>query len=123
MTRMLSRRDRAACQLALECLRAAPRGEGWDHATSALEHGDRAGPPLSRALDCTASEYGHRRVGRLLTARLALYVRALLRADRGDYGPTEWLGCTCSCDGDRGGWAPRRITPLWELAPAHEGRR
>lgn len=55
-------------------------------------------------------------------ARLALYLRARLRAERGDYGPTEWHGRSCFCDGERDGWMPRRIVPLWELAGATGGR-
>jgi hypothetical protein len=77
---------------------------------------------------------------RILRARLALYIRALLRADKGDFGP-DWFWCPacgggggCSsyngspwiCNGPtRGGmcrtpgFLTRRITPLWELAPAH----
>jgi hypothetical protein len=46
----------------------------------------------------------------------------MLRADRNDFGPKKWHGCRCHCDGDRGGWYPCRITPLWELAEPAELR-
>jgi hypothetical protein len=123
MTRMLSRRDRAAIAIALECLRFAK----WEPDVAVADaYGILvAGERVAKATrDAVFGAWGiDGRGWRLLRARLALYLRALLRADRGDYGPTEWLGCSCSCDGDRGGWAPRRITPLWALAPAHEVRQ
>jgi hypothetical protein len=72
---------------------------------------------------------------RLLRARLALFLRAVLRADRGDVGRRRYepTGRTCrrvdhaSLDGrcrvpSCGCYTwHRRITPLWERAAAHGG--
>lgn len=76
---------------------------------------------------------------RLLIARAALYLRAVLRAERGDCGPSAMI-CT-RCDRERGHahcaccapsgtctcWGAwrlgyRRITPLWQ-APGVRGAR
>jgi hypothetical protein len=127
----MTRRDRAALSLALEVLRAEYGSAGL--AADVLERGDDAAEALGEAVEGQRNLDHHYRccgggpvssaesARRLLRARLALVLRAMLRADKGDFGPTEWHGCNCSCDGDRGGWLPRRITPLWELAPAHGG--
>lgn len=66
---------------------------------------------------------------RMLRARLALAIRAILRADRGDCGRARCSGCRCvtrnnaaivrgwcSCCEERAEWRRDRITPLWERA-------
>jgi hypothetical protein len=128
----MTRRDRCALALALEVLRAESSQWAARLASDVLERGDDVAEALGEAVEGQRSLDHHYRccgggpvssasARRLLRARLALVLRAMLRADKGDFGPTEWHGCNCSCDGDRGGWLPRRITPLWELAPAHGG--
>ncbi len=65
---------------------------------------------------------------RVARARWALFLRALLRADEGDYGPQPVACRPCWGEGD--GYGPSgcpscygtgeasvRVTPLWELAP------
>jgi hypothetical protein len=141
--RMLSRRDRAACALALECLRqmradlsrnpAVGVALGSAHvALDAPAVSGRSVENISTALAVSV----YRMPARLLRARLALYLRALLRADVGDLGPLwcntcGWLGAGTYMAGDRcgscrryahgpiGEYGPRRITPLWERAKAH----
>lgn len=69
------------------------------------------------------------RPARRTRARLALAIRAILRADRGDCGRARCSGCTCvtrynaviasgwcSCCEERAEWRRDRITPLWERA-------
>lgn len=124
----MSRRDRACLVLALEGARVARWPDGPWMAPDFLAESD--GPPLdvhrawwAAAWDLARYDAGGprwpRSTERLLRARLALLLRALLRADAGDFGPTAWAGCRCSCDGDNGGWQATRYTPLWELAPQH----
>lgn len=144
----LTRRDRAALTLALCELRGSATSYG--SAIEALKHHDGGDwppylPPLladceSEMDDAIAETVGsrewyrqHYRNRDLLRARLALLLRALLRADAGDYGPLEWQcsrglhrvmawvnydratcrDCETAAHMHR---APRRITPLWELA-------
>jgi hypothetical protein len=127
----LSRRDRAAMQLALETLRGWRGHVAIEGAHDALRLADGAALDIGHAVrrellhaydlaEIRRPDWVACRA-RLLRARLALYLRAVLRAERGDFGPTVWLGCTCACDGDNGGWTHRRITPLWERAAAHGG--
>lgn len=78
----------------------------------------RAGP--QRACTPTAE---HRARMRAFRARLALYLRALLRADRGDLGPMTWHGPLCSCRagsdcGARARAASSRARPVG-AAPHH----
>ena len=69
------------------------------------------------------------RPARRTRARLALAIRAILRADRGDCGRARCSGCRCvtrnnaaivrgwcSCCEERAEWRRDRITPLWERA-------
>ena len=138
--RRLTRRERAAGELALAVLRrgAAKRGlspEGHARADVGLAYGaiNIGGMGnMRRALDASP-------LGRMLRARLALLLRARLRADRGDCGPTWQIECeTCGGAGvvwdwvgtyEAGGWQARRciacggpraltrrITPLWQRA-------
>ena len=115
----MTRRDRAAMRLALEVLR---RG-GWTcirDVRLVLVHGDAA---RELAAHVPAAQWSPGdRIARLLRARLALYLRALLRADAGDYG-RAWCSlcgprcpgvCECWDMGRRLGPRTRRYTPLWE---------
>lgn len=142
----LTRRDRAALVLAYEEV----RGGSLRSAIEALKHHDGGDwppylppvivdaeaasddaiphPPASRAWYAA-----HYRFHDVLRARLALALRAILRADAGDYGVRSecvlCYGTTCgandaNCISD-GGCCPchgaltnGRITPLWEQAPA-----
>lgn len=126
----LSRRDRAACVLAYEILRDL-RGSGpvWgaiadvktvlDGAQCGLDFLER----LYQIID--AHEPVDLTNPRLLRARLALYLRALLRAAAGDCGPWRCRTCgrflprhhfegaarhRCLADGGRY-WRP--VHPLW----------
>jgi hypothetical protein len=129
----LTRRDRAAMQLALEVLRNHRRfpAVGLGQAADVLGYG----PPRLEEWAAPA-RWSNRspRSARLLRARLALYLRAVLRADAGHY--VEWRCSVCGeeayasarfCyrDGDGPNAIPmephRRITPLWERAAAHGG--
>jgi hypothetical protein len=84
----LSRRDRAALALALECLRA---GDDYD-ASSALFAG--AHEETCSAIRLAFLDAGFSTPNRVLCARLALALRVLLRADAGDFGARErWLQC------------------------------
>lgn len=147
----LSRRDRAALALALECLRGgewmapdhlASAGvvsqrlfeAWWEAAWEAESRGGEGGPEWDRVTQ------------RLLRARLALALRVLLRADAWDYG-RRWWHCSAECGaGDLTRWPPPEsapcvhcdegaidgpgvyvhaeyepIRPMWERAPAHDG--
>ena len=134
----LSRRDRCAMALALECCRAD--GDPADtlyyggpmatllaeaHTECSLELHD---PWMERMTDT--------REVRLLNARIALLLRAMLRADRGDFGPWRCGECGGECErrddhcyriGEGELAIPmtptRRIRPIWEIAPAHGGAR
>lgn len=134
----LTRRDRAAMVLALECLRA-------DSAfAEALRYGDEQGFALWACV--MGVTYAPEPVGsRLLRARLALYLRALLRADeyeRSDHGwnfstpPVRTVVCdrcaqalpfyevgdavnACPMDGKPS--RARYAIPLWELAAKGRG--
>jgi hypothetical protein len=153
----MTRRDRAAMRLALEVLRAEYGSAGL--AADVLERGDDAAEALGEAVEGQRNLDHHYRccgggpvssaesARRLLRARLALVLRAMLRADKGDYGEIACTGCGDSDsyhrpgDGCRDCWIehwqltgqiisdnerPRyervRIAPLWERAPAHDGR-
>jgi hypothetical protein len=137
----VTRRDRAAMVYAAELL----RGDCTDSAVRVLESEHIFGGALSEAASWVieprrASVYERRK--RLLRARLALLLRALLRADAGDYGR---LRCHCGnpvvtetsdkigggvhecfwCPRCRewricGEWPRRTCRPLWERAPSHE---
>ena len=144
----LSRRDRAACVLALECLRRRRDvfGVRLEGAERALALGgvfprDIAGA-AAEALTLMGSERWRLRGDwrgitpedrRDVELRLALYLRALLRADAGDFGPRDsWFECPdhpaaqrpiaprprC-CARPIRAWAlhhPAPIRPLWESA-------
>lgn len=122
----LSRRDRYAMQLALEALRYVNElADIWkcndayaslDKAMDALSLGRG---PSDRILSAVVDYRSYDPHNRIQRCRLALLLRAMLRADRGDYGPREWVGCTCHCDGVNGGWQFRRYVPLWDLARPH----
>lgn len=125
--------DRAACVLALHWLHAFISSSAGTFPASVRDV--RARDSIDFALDCLnlggsvcdvvadaiprRRSDGSFRVPRLLRVRLTLLLRAILRADAGDFGPTVWVGCTCHCDGDRGGPQPMRITPLWMFAREH----
>lgn len=144
----MTRRDRAAMALALECARdAACRIDAetaMESACEALRNGGpmayaiRSGVLWAQELWAIADRgregfVGWRRLCLVLRARLALLLRALLRADAGDFGSRRlWCPACCSrrvatsrnggpwaCEvcGTPGVFTPR-ITPLWELAPA-----
>ena len=145
----LSRRDRAAMTLALECVRESRCG--LNEASRALGIGDADSRFLREAMG--HNWYGH--VDRVRRARLALALRVLLRCDRGrddlgDFGPrvgrvvqpgtcitcggagpltyTTVRGEACSsvCASLARRILPRRsiaIRPLWESAPPHEVSR
>lgn len=89
----MTRRDRCAMALALECLRG--RGTALsclDDALGALYRGDTAAMRLmddvEQACRHGVESWAHVR------ARLALALRTLLRVEAGDYGPREpWLQC------------------------------
>jgi hypothetical protein len=158
----MTRTERAACELALCVLRARVLDD--DEAHAALDdaltvlwigwHGwetwsrhHHIAAAVASLTDLSADLFEHvERAPRLLRARLALYLRALLRADRGDCGPWRcpvcalpWtpeygpsphprsthfhcgLGATPhpsgTChDGERVARYGRRITPLWQQA-------
>jgi hypothetical protein len=140
----MTRRDRAALSLALEVLRAEYGSAGL--AADVLERGDDAAGALGEAVEgqrnldhhyrcCGGGPVSSASARRLLRARLALVLRAMLRADAGDYGPR--MCRDCGGPYPRGVWEPCRAgtehwhgcrgvaaayTPLWELAPAHDGR-
>lgn len=142
----LSRRDAAAMRLALECLRAyrGPR-IALDSADEVLSYG----PHLGEAHRIHAAMWGcpksldEPQPLRLLRARLALLLRATLRAagelrfsrcvnvcEDGERWECESCGARfhhmkddCGCD--RGMEAPhftKAMQPLWELAPKHSTR-
>src|SRR5688500_17525169 len=103
---MLSRRDRAACSLALECLRLHTSREEADDAIESAqqalslplwEDADRMPnvirQPLLRVRNASFDVLGGDRFDRLLRARLALYLRALLRADADDCGVARTTCC------------------------------
>ena len=105
----MTRLDRARIALAYEYLRYRSRFDG-DRTWRAVSHSGAWGsvdksagalPYLLRKMVAAELYVGD---ARILRARLALYLRALLRADVEDFGP-HW----------------RRIRPLWESAPAHRG--
>jgi hypothetical protein len=135
----MTRRDRAALVLAYECLRSVdyddPSGYlPWKRVYSAecsLRSGSDAFTGLivalveaQRADDAWIPDPASQ-CGRLLRARLALLIRAVLRADAGDYGRM-----VCTCFGEPRDVAthrdarycekphPIRYTPLWQSAPA-----
>ena len=140
----MTRLDRARIALAYEYL----RGVRWRHGFGssfykgacefAIDAALHSAPP---GVSTQARPYFLTHVpARVLRARLALYLRALLRADAGNFGPQtrrprprafcrsvehnrydDALGLRCrsaACDC----WVfTRRIRPLWESAPAHRG--
>lgn len=121
----LSRRDRAALELAYGQLL---RESGWlsyrnsrGGAYWVLPYGGDVASAIQAAWHMSRPSTGDR----LIKARVALLIRALLRADRGDYGPVRF---TAVYDEMIGAYifgssrcpSTRRYTPLWEQAPAHE---
>jgi hypothetical protein len=133
----VTRRDRAAMQLALEVIRAshAP-AQALDDVHAVLYFGGTAARRLRGWLVEAQLERRRRREQRrpggwrrVMVARLALYLRAVLRADVGDFGPcTHFAGFhgngrtlshthRPSADSMRG-WCfgKRCYQPLWELA-------
>lgn len=129
----MTRRDRAALVLAYECVRqrcgAVPGRPHWtwtykdvlEMAREALDLGDSGTDALAATL-VYMSDWRH--YDRVLRARLALLLRALIRADAGDFGRTWCVpcgehnpaGCECWDEGRDLGPRSRRITPLWTLA-------
>jgi hypothetical protein len=124
MTPLITRRDRAACVLALICARSSA-----EDARDALGHGGaiasailaaRHPVPLGWTDDIhTAECAAWLREWRIYRARLALYLRALLRADAGDCGPWTFkiVPTRSVLHADRRVRDHRRIRPLWEQAP------
>lgn len=132
---MLSRRERCAMQLALEVLRSEPL-EAEPALTDALvvlgiahDHGSALCGVIERAGRWSRwphAMWGMERRERLIRARLALYLRARLRADRGDCGLWKCTTCVTAvlptkhcpfCERGRPrGEQHRRITPLWQRA-------
>lgn len=106
----LSPRDRAA--LAYECLRLNRHfiRDRLEMAEAALRLGGVTSRNITRGMEGYTSRT---QPWSVTYCRLALLLRAALRADRGDVGPMRWVGCSCSCDGDNGGWLPRPFVPLW----------
>lgn len=132
MTRLLSRRDRAACALGYECLRAGDL-------TDAMYALDVGGPFTATLVDATNNAEMRGATRPILRARLALALRALLRADAGDMG-AWWVhvdtdGEESSEDSDGAphgrdycrilahyfGGDVRLRAPLWSLARKGEG--
>jgi hypothetical protein len=137
--------QRAAVRLALACLRHYPRpdeaGDAIEDACDALCLPMWAPPDGLRDTSRAALDARMRceieRPLRLVRARLALYLRALLRVDAGDCGPL-WH-CRCTARGATGqpkgiratrrcSWCEAtspdgaaRITPLWERAGGGRG--
>jgi len=125
----LSRRDRAAMTLALECVRESRCG--LNEASRALGIGDADSRFLREAMG--HNWYGH--VDRVRRARLALALRVLLRADAGDFArrvvcpecgsrlPDHYKGgerIVCDeNDVERSAFRTCRVRPLWESAPEH----
>jgi hypothetical protein len=95
VTPLLTRRDRAALALACVCVRRSAEDalDALAHSSLRLWH-----PPMrTQASDLHSPEVAAwLREHRFYRARLALWIRALLRADAGD--------------------TRARIRPLWELA-------
>lgn len=118
---MLTRRDRAAMVLALECIR---RGDSIGGVLLPLDCAGTAARILAGdVFDVWARDYAQGNDEVMLRARLALYLRAVLRADAGDFGH-YFKTCTddrCDCWG-RKKWNSRRIRPLWESAPKTRAR-
>lgn len=135
----LSRRDRAALTLALECLR---RGDIY-YSREALRAGGAYANEI-RSASCWVDDRNDiPDYHRLAAGRLALLLRAALRADAGDFGPVhdidrkknydfcqavaflpadEFLALVRRAEqaGALGG--NRRIRPLWERAQAKPTR-
>jgi hypothetical protein len=140
----LTRRDRAAMVLALECLRnythpLDARDAIQDaHAALGLPNFGNDGARVTLDLALAATLRGawvwDGRASRLLRARLALLLRVMLRVDAGDDGPRErideWFrddrGPRLEAEGwarTWGGWEKRTpIRPLWEIAAREAGR-
>jgi hypothetical protein len=133
----LSRLDRAACVHALEILHSRHRPLHALHtAKLLLSYGTEALTPLLASVPLAVGWDE----SRLFRARLALALRAILRADESDFGSYEmetrcqkcsdvhtWRGepasLICvqeSCDGytEPVDWRLYRYTPLWQSAPA-----
>lgn len=125
----MTRRDRAALLLAYECMRCPDAHD---------EHGDPAAGPMLLALDLggvvawqllAVRWYGEPWAveARLERARYALTMRALLRADAGDYGALRCPLCgspgtvafgQCFAGAHAIVGLGRRIDAMWSLAPA-----
>jgi len=136
----LTRRDRAALALALHAVRDTREDVphvSFSHAMEVL----RAGTPHHAAwqLEELASGAAYQaglhamRQHRVKRARAALLIRALLRADAGDFGPwtftpaaITYLGLTGEAMIAAGRFAGRaewrRYKPLWESAPPMRAR-
>jgi hypothetical protein len=117
--------------LALEVLRGcrSKKVEALDSTVERARFVLNAGDRASRMV--AASTFGAVRDPlRLLRARLALLLRAMLRANAGDCGRARCSGCRCrtrsqtviasgfcGCCERSAEWHRDRITPLWERAP------
>jgi hypothetical protein len=125
----LTRRDRAALVLSYELLRSHDAHDCEPFYALGCAADGGVAWLVEEAAHVAYSPHGYR----LLRARLALVIRALLRADAGDYGPPgespvmAWLVHRHGHNGAppesfaawrvrHGARWSRRITPLWELA-------
>ena len=130
----MTRLDRARIALAYEYLRYRSRFDGddeWKTVSYSEAWGmvDKSAGALPWLLCVVVVAELYVGDVRILRARLALYLRALLREDANDCGavslvPRDLCSCVsqrrfrilCDC------WTfTRRIRPLWESAPAHRG--
>ena len=108
----MTRLDRARIGLAYEYLRDRVPRPGHMESWQAV---DKSAGALPRPLRVVVAAELYVGDARLIRARLALYLRALVRASAGDFGP--WV---VTFYGHRTG-VERRTRPLWERAPAHRG--
>jgi hypothetical protein len=133
----LSRRDRAACRMAYECLRQITRRDlalhALDNARQVLYRGDETAEAIADGPWTVHDVFDYRDDPRRLRGLMATLLRAILRADAGDYG-RERHRCVKGCvtdhckhlrfDAHRCYYVAeppdflltRRYTPLWEMA-------
>ena len=110
----MTRLDRARIALAYEYLRDRVPRPGHMESWQAV---DKSAGALPRPLRVVVAAELYVGDARLIRARLALYLRALIRAGAGDFGP--WRVAYTPGFGRR--TVDRRTRPLWERAPAHRG--
>ena len=132
----MTRRERHALELAYDWLRmltASPEGafNALREASAVLGFGGDDARELRRSVAIIArttwrSSREKADTHRLLRARLALAIHAILRADAGDCGPMmtrcDWCLRAQShatwCEADDAGIHRLSFTPLWQSAPA-----